>query len=376
MTDATPEPAVVPDEDDLRERLSPLQFDVTQEGGTEAPFTGKYWDVHDDGVYHCIVCDQPLFRSDTKFESGTGWPCFWEPITPDSVELITDRSLGMSRTEVRCGNCGAHLGHVFNDGPRPTGERFCMNSASPARAQLTNAGAADPRAPTIGGDRSVPPASCRPIRTRRARMPSASSRPGDRPRRAPRRHAPPGHSPSASRSRRSARRRDSEGRVGHHHRDDRLRRRLDAHHGIDRFVPNRVPYDQAKKGYDRRSDGRPQRVVGRPDQYKTSTGKAHTDPHRRSEPRGHGAHTYVISTGSAAGSTTSADHDELNYNVTGDQWPVPIEQASATVTLPSGSVGQTTCFAGPSGSELLCAARLVVGWTARVSAARCRSAKA
>ncbi|MFI5044329.1 MAG: peptide-methionine (R)-S-oxide reductase MsrB [Acidimicrobiales bacterium] len=118
------------DPDDLRDRLDAAQWHITQEAGTEAPFTGKYWDCHDDGTYSCIVCHTPLFRSDTKYESGSGWPSFWEPITPDALELIEDRSHGMKRVEVRCGTCGAHLGHVFPDGPQPTGDRYCMNSAA------------------------------------------------------------------------------------------------------------------------------------------------------------------------------------------------------------------------------------------------------
>ena len=130
MTDATPEPTVIPDEDELRERLTPLQFDVTQHAGTERAFSGEYWDCHDDGVYHCIVCDAPLFSSDTKFESGSGWPSFYAAKDDANVTLIEDRSHGMVRTEVRCGTCGAHLGHLFPDGPQPTGDRFCMNSAS------------------------------------------------------------------------------------------------------------------------------------------------------------------------------------------------------------------------------------------------------
>lgn len=119
-----------PDLSALKERLDAMQWHVTQEAGTERAFTGIYWDCHDDGTYHCIVCDAPLFRSDTKFESGSGWPSFWEPVSPDSVVEVQDRSHGMVRTEARCGNCGAHLGHVFNDGPRPTGLRYCMNSAA------------------------------------------------------------------------------------------------------------------------------------------------------------------------------------------------------------------------------------------------------
>jgi peptide-methionine (R)-S-oxide reductase len=117
-------------DEELRQRLDPLQYHVTQEAGTERAFTGVYWDCHDEGVYRCVVCDEPLFTSDTKYESGTGWPSFWQPVSEDAVERHTDTSHGMVRVEARCANCGAHLGHVFPDGPRPTGERYCMNSAS------------------------------------------------------------------------------------------------------------------------------------------------------------------------------------------------------------------------------------------------------
>jgi peptide-methionine (R)-S-oxide reductase len=114
----------------LRERLTEDQYEVTQCGGTEPAFSGIYWDHHDDGMYRCVVCDSPLFDSTTKFDSGTGWPSFWEPVAEGRVVGRRDTSHGMIRDEVLCGNCGAHLGHVFPDGPRPTGMRFCINSAS------------------------------------------------------------------------------------------------------------------------------------------------------------------------------------------------------------------------------------------------------
>ena len=125
-----PATATDPREAELRERLTPIQYKVTQEAGTERPFTGTYWDHHGDGTYRCIVCNEPLFDSGTKFESGTGWPSFYDVIQGGHVSTHTDRQWGMTRTEVNCGNCGAHLGHVFEDGPRPTGLRYCMNSAS------------------------------------------------------------------------------------------------------------------------------------------------------------------------------------------------------------------------------------------------------
>jgi len=111
-------------------RLSPLQYAVTQQGQTERAFTGVYWDNHDEGTYRCVVCSAPLFDSTTKFESGTGWPSFFAEIENGRVATHEDRTLGMRRIEATCAACGAHLGHVFPDGPRPTGLRYCMNSAS------------------------------------------------------------------------------------------------------------------------------------------------------------------------------------------------------------------------------------------------------
>ena len=123
-------PDISKTENEWRDELTPEQYHVLREAGTERAFTGKYWDCHDDGVYHCAACGAELFDSSTKFESGTGWPSFWEPKVAEAVETVEDRSHGMSRTEVRCRRCGSHLGHVFPDGPNPTGLRYCMNSAA------------------------------------------------------------------------------------------------------------------------------------------------------------------------------------------------------------------------------------------------------
>jgi peptide-methionine (R)-S-oxide reductase len=123
-------PMILKTDAEWKQQLSPSAYEIARQAGTERPYSGQYWNLHDKGLYRCVCCDTALFNSDTKFESGTGWPSFWQPIAKENVRESIDMSLGMERTEVACRRCDAHLGHVFDDGPNPTGLRYCMNSVA------------------------------------------------------------------------------------------------------------------------------------------------------------------------------------------------------------------------------------------------------
>jgi len=143
MTADTHKPAVQKSEDEWKQQLTPMQYFVVRQKGTEKPFTGEYWNNHEAGTYYCVACGAKLFTSDTKYESGCGWPSFFAPASMDIIHESLDLSHGMVRTEITCKQCGGHLGHVFNDGPKPTGVRYCVNSASlrfePAQPNNTEA---------------------------------------------------------------------------------------------------------------------------------------------------------------------------------------------------------------------------------------------
>ena len=121
---------IVKNPEEWKDQLTPEQYDICINKGTEPPFSGKYCDSKEKGTYNCVCCGEPLFNSNTKFDSGSGWPSFWDPVSDEKIEYISDTSLGMVRTEVNCNKCGAHLGHVFDDGPKPSNLRYCINSVS------------------------------------------------------------------------------------------------------------------------------------------------------------------------------------------------------------------------------------------------------
>jgi peptide-methionine (R)-S-oxide reductase len=139
MTSTTTRPKIQKSDAEWRKQLTPEQYYVTRQHGTERAFTGPHWNEKSAGTYACVCCGTPLFASETKFDSGTGWPSFWMPLTKDAVDEHADRSLFMRRTEVRCATCDAHLGHVFPDGPKPTGQRYCMNGTALAFAPKSDA---------------------------------------------------------------------------------------------------------------------------------------------------------------------------------------------------------------------------------------------
>ena len=130
-------PMTIKTDQEWKQQLSAAAYEVTRHEGTEKAYSGEYWNLHEKGLYHCICCDTTLFNSDTKFESGTGWPSFWQPIAKENIHESMDLSMGMGRTAVTCRRCDAHLGHVFEDGPKPTGLRYCMNSVALRFAKLT-----------------------------------------------------------------------------------------------------------------------------------------------------------------------------------------------------------------------------------------------